>query len=130
MNPASSNLFTSCRMVSRLSGVYLLSFSLTGLYDGSMPNLCSITFLGIPGIYDIWHAKTLRLSWRKMMSVSFYLGSRSVLIQSVLSGCWCQPELPCHQPPSSGHPPADRWDADRMARQHMCLSLLKEVEGC
>jgi hypothetical protein len=28
MNPTSSNLLTSCRMVSRISGVYLLSLCL------------------------------------------------------------------------------------------------------
>jgi hypothetical protein len=34
-------------MVSRLSGVDILHFCLTGLYDESIPNLCSITSLGI-----------------------------------------------------------------------------------
>jgi hypothetical protein len=47
MNPASSNLLTFCQMVSCLPSVYLLSFCLIGLYDGSMPNLCSIISLGI-----------------------------------------------------------------------------------
>jgi hypothetical protein len=86
MNPASSNLLTSYRMVSRLSAVYLLSFCLINLYDGLMSNLCSITSLGIPSISDIFHAKTSRLSQRKVMSVNSYLGSRLSLIRSFLSG--------------------------------------------
>jgi hypothetical protein len=73
-------------MVSRLSGVYLLSFYLIGLYDGSMLNLCSITSPGIPSIYDIYPVKTSRFSQRKVMSVSYYLASRPVLIQSFLPG--------------------------------------------
>jgi hypothetical protein len=40
-------------MVSRLSGVYLLSFCLIGLNAESMPNLCSITSLGIPSKSDM-----------------------------------------------------------------------------
>jgi hypothetical protein len=71
-------------MVSRLSGVYLLSFCLIDLYDGLMPNLCSITSLGIPGISDICHAKTSRFSWRKVMRASSYLASRHVLTWSLL----------------------------------------------
>jgi hypothetical protein len=47
-------------MASRLSGVYLLFFWLIGLNAGSISNLCSITSLGIPGIFDICHAKTSR----------------------------------------------------------------------
>jgi hypothetical protein len=69
-------------MVSCLYVVYLLSFYFTGLYDGSMPNLCSIISLGTPGISDICHAKTSRLSQRKVMSVSSYLGSSVELIRS------------------------------------------------
>jgi hypothetical protein len=86
MNPASSNILTSCRMVLRLSGVYLLSFCLISLYDGSMPNLFSIIPLGISGISDICHVKASRFSQRKVMSVSSYLASRPILIQSFLSG--------------------------------------------
>jgi hypothetical protein len=56
------------------------------LYDESMPNLCSINFLGIPDIYDICHAKTSRFSCRKVMSASSYLGSRLVLTQNFFSG--------------------------------------------
>jgi hypothetical protein len=73
-------------MVSRLLGVYFLSFCLTGLYDGSMHNLCSITSPGMPGISNIYHGKTSRLSQRKLMSVNSYLGSRLSLIRSFLSG--------------------------------------------
>jgi hypothetical protein len=86
LNPASSNLLTSYRMVLHLSDVCLLSFCLIDLYDGSMPNLFSITSLGIPGISDIFHAKTSRLSQRKVMSANSYLGSRLSLIRSFLSG--------------------------------------------
>jgi hypothetical protein len=114
----------SCRMVSCLSGVYLLSFCFTGLYNG-----CSITSLGIPDISNISHAKTSRLSRRKVMSATSYLASRHVLIRSFLFRLLGQPGSLCHQPPSC-HPPADRWATDWMMRQHMCLSLLKEVEGC
>jgi hypothetical protein len=73
-------------MVSHLPGVYLLSFCLTGLYDGSMPNLCSITSLGIPDISDICHVKASRFSQRKVMSASSYLGSRHVLTWNFFSG--------------------------------------------
>jgi hypothetical protein len=86
MNPASSNLLSSCLMVSCLSDVYLLSFCLIGLNDGSILNLSSITSLGILGISDIYHAKTSRLSRRKVMIVNSYLGSRLSLIWSFLSG--------------------------------------------
>jgi hypothetical protein len=72
-------------MVSHISDVYLISFCLTGLYDGSMPKLCSITPLGIPDIFDICHAKTSRFFWRKVMNVSSYLGSRHVLTQNFFS---------------------------------------------
>jgi hypothetical protein len=65
--------------------VYLLSFYLIDLNDGSIPNLCSITSLGIPDISDIFHAKTLRLSQRKVMSVSSYLGLSFELILNFLS---------------------------------------------
>jgi hypothetical protein len=86
MNPTASNFLTSCRMVSCLYGMYRLSFYFIGLYDGSMPKLCSITSLEIPGISDICHRKTSWFSQRKVMSVSSYLASRPVLMQSFLSG--------------------------------------------
>jgi hypothetical protein len=73
-------------MVSHLSGVYPLSFCLISLYDGSMSNLCSITSVGISGIYDVCHTKASRFSWRKVMSMSSYLASRHVLTQSFLFG--------------------------------------------
>jgi hypothetical protein len=83
MNPASSSLLTSNRMVLRLSSVYLFSFCLISLNAGSMPNLCSIIFLGILNIYDICHVNTSRFVWRKVMSVSSYLSSGSVLIRKL-----------------------------------------------
>jgi hypothetical protein len=86
MNMILSNLLTSYRMVSHLSSVYLLSFCLTGLYDGSMPNLCSIISLGIMCIFDICHAKISRFFWRKVMSVSSYLESRHVLTWNFFFG--------------------------------------------
>jgi hypothetical protein len=73
-------------MVSCLSGVYHLSFCLIGLYDGSISNLCSITSLGIPGIFDIFQEKTSTLPQRKVTSMNSYLGWRLSLIQSFLSG--------------------------------------------
>jgi hypothetical protein len=85
MNLASSNLLTSYLMVSHLSGVYLLSFCLIGLYAGSKSNLCSITSLGIPDISDIWHAKTSIFFWRKVTSASSYLASKFALTWSFLS---------------------------------------------
>jgi hypothetical protein len=72
-------------MASHLSGVYLLSFCLIGLNDGSIPNLCLITSLGILGISDIFHAKTSRLSQRKVTSLSSYLGLGCEPILSFLS---------------------------------------------
>jgi hypothetical protein len=116
-------------MVSHLSGVYLLSFCLTGLYDGSMPNLCSITSIGILGISDICHAKTLRLSQRKVTSVSSYLALRPMLIRTFLSGFLESTGTSLSSTPFSYRPPADRWAADSMVRQHICISLLKEVKG-
>jgi hypothetical protein len=116
----SSNLLTSCRMVSRLSGVYLLSFCLIGLYDGSMPNLCSITPLGILDISKICHVKTSKFSQRKMMSVSSYLNSRHVLIRSFLSGLLGSTRtFFCHQPLSSSNPLTDRQAAGLTLRRHM-----------
>jgi hypothetical protein len=52
MNPTSSSLLTSNRMVSFLSGVYLLYFCLIGLNAESILNLCSIISLGILGLPD------------------------------------------------------------------------------
>jgi hypothetical protein len=68
-----------------LSGVYLLSIYLISLYAGSMPNMCSITSIGILGISDIYHAKTLRLSQRKVTSADSYLVSRFTLTWTLLS---------------------------------------------
>jgi hypothetical protein len=85
-NPTASNLLTSCRMVSRLYGVYHLSLYLISLYDGSVSNLCSITSLWIPDISDICYAKTSRFSQRKVMSTSSYLANRPVLMRRFLSG--------------------------------------------
>jgi hypothetical protein len=99
MNPTSSNLLTYSRMVSRLSGVYLLSFCLIGLNVGSMPNLCSITSLEIPGINDICHVKTSRFSRRKVTTTSSYLTSSSVLIQSFLSASLRSTEISLSMPP-------------------------------
>jgi hypothetical protein len=130
MNSTSSSLLTSCWMVSCLSGVYLLSFYLIGLYDGSMSNLCSITSLGIPDISDIYHAMISRFSWRKVMSASSYLASRPMLIRSFFSRLLGQLGFLCRQHPFSCHPLADRLANDWMMRQYMCLSLLEEVEGC
>jgi hypothetical protein len=86
MNLTSSNLLTSSQMVSHLSGVYRLTFCLIDLNAGSMPNLCSISSLGIPNISDICHAKTSRFSQRKVMSVSSYLVLRFSSMHSFLSG--------------------------------------------
>jgi hypothetical protein len=62
-------------MATHFFDVYLLSFYLIGLNNGSIPNLCSITSLGIPSISDIFHVTTSRFSQRKVMRVSSYLGS-------------------------------------------------------
>jgi hypothetical protein len=86
MNPASSNLLTSYRMISRLSSAYLLSVCLISLCVRSMPNLSSITSLRISVISDICHVKTSRFFQRKVMSMSSYLTSRPVLIRSFLPG--------------------------------------------
>jgi hypothetical protein len=51
-----------------------------------MSNLYSITSLGILTISNINHAKISRFSWRKVMSMSFYLGSRYVLTQNFFFG--------------------------------------------
>jgi hypothetical protein len=86
MNPASSNLLTSCQMTSCLSAVYLLSFCLISLNDGSILNLCSITSLEIPGISDIFYVKHLDFFRKKVTSMNSYLRSRFELIRSFLSG--------------------------------------------
>jgi hypothetical protein len=58
---------------------------LIGSNVGSIPNLCSITSLGIPGISDIFHVKISIFPQRKVMNVSSYLGLSFVLILSLLS---------------------------------------------
>jgi hypothetical protein len=129
MNSTLNSLLTSCQMVLRISGVYLLSFCLISLYDESMPNLCSITSLGIPSISNICHAKTSRFFWSKVMSVSSYLASRHVLNQSFLSGLLGRLGLLSHQPPSSLRPLTDRWAAGSMPRCHMCPSVIPRVSN-
>jgi hypothetical protein len=94
MNHALSNLLISYQMVSCLFGVYLLSFYLTGLYNGSMPGLCSITSLGISGISA---CEDIKIVLEKSDERKFLFD---------IEAC-----------------------ANLMVRQHMCLSLLKEVEG-
>jgi hypothetical protein len=54
VNPASISLLISYRMASHMSGVYLLSFCFISLNNVSIPNLCSITSLGIPDISNIF----------------------------------------------------------------------------
>jgi hypothetical protein len=44
---------------------------------------CSITSLGIPGIYDGSHANTSAFSWRKVMSAISYFSSRSPAMRVV-----------------------------------------------
>jgi hypothetical protein len=68
-----------------LSRVHLLSLCLISLIDGSIPNLCSITTLGILSISNIFHAKTSRFSQRKVTNVRSYLGSSFELILNFLS---------------------------------------------
>jgi hypothetical protein len=127
MNPPSSNLLTSYQMVSRLCDVYLLSFCLTGLYDESISNLCSITSLGILGISNICHIKISRFSQRKVISMSSYLESRHVLTRNFFSGSLTSART--LQLPSSSDPSTDRWATGLTLRCHMCPSWLTAVEG-
>jgi hypothetical protein len=52
-------------MVLSLSEVYLLSFCLIGLYDGSIPNLCSITSLRILSMSDICQCVDIKIVMEK-----------------------------------------------------------------
>jgi hypothetical protein len=61
-------------MVSCLYGVYLLSFCLISLNDRSIPNLCSITSLGTPGISDIFHVKNIEIFLEKSEEHKFLFG--------------------------------------------------------
>jgi hypothetical protein len=129
MNSASSNLLTSCRMVLRLAGVYLLSFYLIGLYAESMPNLCSITSIGISNISNIYHVKISRFSVRKVTSVSSYLTSRFGLTWSFLSGSLGLAGTSLSMASFFLSSPEDRREAGLTLRQHVCLFLMKGVEG-
>jgi hypothetical protein len=128
MNPTSSNLLTSCRMDLRLSRVYLLSFYLICLNDGSIPNLCSTTSLGILDISIIFHAKTSRFSQRKLMSVSSYLGLSFGSILSFFSGSAGLARISLLSPssvvPSSFYPTLDRRVARQRLRQCWWPSIL------
>jgi hypothetical protein len=54
--------------------VYLLSFYLISLNDGSIPNLCSITSLGTSGISDIFHVKNIEIFLEKSEEHNFLFG--------------------------------------------------------
>ena len=60
------------------------SFSLMGLVVAKTFKECSISSQGTLGMSAGFHANALTCSLRKLMRVSSYLGSRSVLIRAVL----------------------------------------------
>jgi hypothetical protein len=64
------------------------------------------------------------------MSASSYLASRFVLIWIFLSGSLRSARTSLSAAPFSCHLLADRRVAGSTLRQHVCLSLLEEVEGC
>jgi hypothetical protein len=77
MNPTGKNLQTSTCTACFLSFANRRSFCLIGHAVLLTSRACSASSLGTPGISDWLHAKLLVLSWRKLVSASCYLGSRS-----------------------------------------------------
>jgi hypothetical protein len=84
MKPAVSSLASSYLMSSRLSSAKRRRCCRFGIALGSTLRECSINSLGTPGMSVGFHAKMLRLAWRKLMSVSSYLGSRPAPMVVVL----------------------------------------------
>src|SRR3954470_20133202 len=81
--PAASNLLISSAMNSWRSTACFLTLCLTGRARGQTARLCSITFLGTPGMSDGRQANTSTFARRKATSALSYLGSRVALMVKV-----------------------------------------------
>src|SRR4051812_25854485 len=76
MNPAASNLATSCPIAFCLSEEKRRKDSLTGLALGSTLNLCSANSLGTLGMSEGFHTKISQFSRRRLTRLISYLGSK------------------------------------------------------
>jgi hypothetical protein len=54
---------------------------------------CSINFLDPPGMLADFHVKMSLFSWRNLMSVSFYLGSKLLPTWATLEGSFVDNEI-------------------------------------
>jgi hypothetical protein len=84
MKLAASSLASSFLMASRLSSAKRRRCCRFGVALVSTLSECSIRFLGTPGMSAGFHAKMSRLARRKLMSASFYFGSRPTPMVVVL----------------------------------------------
>jgi hypothetical protein len=84
MNPATISLWTSSPMALRFSSSKWHRCCFTGRAPTRMSSECSATSLGMPGMSEGLHAKTLAFAWRKSTSTASYLGSSSEPILTFL----------------------------------------------
>jgi hypothetical protein len=82
MNPAVSSLWISSPMALRFSSSKRRRVCFTGRAPALMSSECSATSLGMPGMSEGLHAKTLAFARRKSMSTASYLGSSSEPIRT------------------------------------------------
>jgi len=73
MKPAANSLAISSPMALRLSSSKRRSRYWTGLDPGKMRSSCSATYLGMPGMSDVFQAKVSLLARRKSTSACSYL---------------------------------------------------------
>src|SRR6187399_50799 len=81
--PAASNFLISSAMNSWRSTACFLTFCLMGRARGQTASLCSITFLGTPGMLDGCQANTSTFARRKATSALSYLLSSVALMVKV-----------------------------------------------
>jgi hypothetical protein len=84
MNPVAISLWTSSPMALRFSSSKRRRDCFTGRAPARMSSECSATSLGMPGMSEGLHAKTLAFAWRKLTSTASYLGSSSEPILTFL----------------------------------------------
>jgi hypothetical protein len=84
MNPAAISLWISSPMALRFSSSKRRRDCFMGRAPARISSECSVTSLGMPGMFEGLHAKTSAFARRKSTSTASYLGSSSVPIRTCL----------------------------------------------
>ena len=84
MNPVANSFAISSLMALCFSSSKRHRHCFTGLEPEWIFKVCSATSLGMPGIFEGFHAKMSLLSWRKSMSALSYLEESVVPTRTVL----------------------------------------------